>query len=130
MRRANLVAKLKTTKVKYRLAKPEPTPEKITVTVNGKPLDIDLPTKYSTNIKDYIPYISIILTGLLYVGAQALHLDKVFDINTVYAFATALVFFVVSASTTWRHNPITKKAKQKQVIANQIYSHLQDKEKM
>ena len=123
------MTKVTSTKVKYHLTKPEPEPEKVTVIVNGKPIDIDLPTKYSTNIKDYIPYISILVTGILYLGIQALHLDKVFDVNTDYAFVTAFVFFIVSAITTWRHNPITKKAKQKQVIANQIYSHLQDKEK-
>lgn len=123
------MAQVKPPKHRYRLKSAQPEPEKITVTVNGKPLEIDLPTKYSTNIKDYIPYISVVVTGLLYLVLQALHLDKVFDVNTVYAFATALVFFIVSALTTWRHNPITKKAKQKQAIANKVYSYLQDKEK-
>lgn len=100
------------------------SPEEVTVTINGQPVKIELPDKYSTNPKDYVPYISLGLTGILFMVAQVLHLDKVFDTSTVYGFSTGLAFFIVSGITTWRHNPVTKKAKQKQAIANVVYKEI------
>lgn len=106
----------------------KPKYKHVIVHIDGHPVYLELPETPSTDWKDYIPYASFLITGLLYLGLQFLHLDKIFDVNTVNAVVTGLLFFITSAITTWRHNPVTKKAKQKQVIADTIKAYLDNKE--
>lgn len=74
----------------------------------------------SSNFASLLPYLAYGTTGIIAIGFQLVGRTSKISTDTLYQIITVILSFVVGAYTTWRDNPVTKKAKFRKEQTNKL----------